>query len=171
MFDSYPIAIRWYSRQEKKKNGWKPRCIGMVHMHDTGRPAKVYCNYRPRYVDHEVKLTEELIDWNIPMLDWKRSIMTDSELRPDAQYKNLMIEYDNGTEKRPQVMQQAKRYRDKDVICVWVFQTTTRFDWIQKVADKGNTLVKLAGASEVYSLDGKTTSIEGVVNLVTNSGL
>ncbi|MBB02104.1 MAG: hypothetical protein CMJ47_05605 [Planctomyces sp.] len=129
---------------------------------ENGRPAKVFCNYRPRYPAHEAMLTEELLDWRIPLFDWKRSILTDSELKPDAQYKELMIEYDTGTESRRQVTKQASRYHKKDVLVVWVFQSATRFGWVQGK----NTLVKLAGSSEVYSTDGNRTSVDGVCQMI-----
>jgi|GEM_PF-3840219 len=63
-----------------------------------------------------------------------------------------------GTEGRAQVTKQARRYRGKDVFCIWVFQDKSRFDWIS-AGDKGNTLMKLAGAQELYSLDGQQTTI------------
>ncbi len=107
-------------------------------------------------------LTQELLDWNIPIFDWRRSILTDSELKPDAQYKELMIEYDTGTESRRQVTKQASRYHKKDVLVVWVFQSATRFGWVQGK----NTLVKLAGSSEVYSTDGNRTSVDGVCQMI-----
>lgn len=106
-------------------------------------------------------LTEELLDWDIPLFDWKRSILTDSELKPDAQYRDLMIEYDTGTEGRRQITKQNNRYHKKDVLVVWVFQSVTRFGWVRGK----NVLVKLAGSNEVYSTDGNRTSVSEVCQM------
>lgn len=89
IFNQYSSGARWFNVQGKKSRGWKPKCIGIVNK-ELARPSNVYCDFRPRHLEHEIALTEELIDWPIEITDIKRCIMTNSELKPDAQFQNLM---------------------------------------------------------------------------------
>ena len=172
IFHSYKVAARRISRMKQRKRARRPRCVGSVALHDTGREANVYCSWRPRASKHEVLLTKWLIEAGKQLfgntddlLDWmkqiKRGINTNSQYRPDAEFKNLMIEWDMGTEKKKQVQAQAKRYRDCESIVLWVFQRkdVSRFNWITEVATE-NTLVMLAGDDHAYDKTGAAISLK-----------
>lgn len=150
---------------KKRKRGRRPRCVGTVALYDSGRESNVYCSWRPRALKHEVLLTDWILDFGLDLLNWKRGINTDSQYRPDAEWGNLMVEYDTGTEKKAQVQRQAKRYNDCQSMVLWVFQSkdVSRFNWIQEVAKTNNTLLMLVGSDQLFDLNGNAMSVRDFV--------
>ncbi|MBB3208913.1 hypothetical protein FHS27_004747 [Rhodopirellula rubra] len=158
VFPSYQTANRRLIRLKKRKRGRTPRVIGTVAMHDSGREAKVYCSHRVSKIEHEVFLSEELIDWPIPFTMWKRGRNTDGFLRPDAEIDGLSIEFDRGYETQKQLRKQVVRYRDYDGFVVWCVPSVKQIDWIRKDASD-NTLYKLHGASVLFDGQGRELSV------------
>lgn len=152
------------TRLRQRKRGEKPRIVGSIAFNDTGREAHIYCQHRPRSPVHEVLLTEQLLGFPIPMKDWIRGIETDSKYRPDAQVGRLFVEYDTGTESRKQVLKQVRQYHDCKSIVLWVFNSLNRFNWLQGVATT-NTLMMLAGASELYDIQGNSLGVDKLSDL------
>lgn len=152
------------TRLRRRKRGEKPRIVGSIAMHDTGREAHIYCQHRPRSPKHEVLLTEQLLNFDLPIMDWIRGIETDTKYKPDAELGRLKVEYDTGTESRKQVLKQVRQYQDCKSIVLWVFNELNRFNWLQGVATT-NTLMMLAGASELYDIQGNALGVDELSKL------
>ena len=142
--------------------GRKPRIVGVVALHDTGRAAQVYCAWRPQHLEHEVRLSDELIRLPIPLTLWKRGGNTDRQLRPDAELPKLYVEFDMGTERKKQIQKQVKAYHQSQRTVLWIVPTVRQFEWIAEVGKKETTLVMLHGSSEVWDLQGQKAPVEKV---------
>lgn len=162
IFFTIQAAYRRFIRLENRSRGRKPRCVGLVAFHDEGRPAKVYCSYRSKALEHEAFLSDELIrcwPW-IPFTSWKRGINTDSVMRPDAEIPGLMIEYDRGNERKRQIQRQAEAYRDYTGLVVWIVPEMKQVDWVNATTNKENTLYKLHGSSTLFDCQGREVIVE-----------
>lgn len=141
------------------------KVVGLVQA-DNGAPARMFGTWRPRSIEHEYQLSEELIAWELwgamPFKDWRRGSTTHAELRPDSEVDGLMLEFDTGAESRKQVVKQARRYFGHPGVVMWIVPTMNRIEWIREVADKRNTLVKIIGQKECFSLSGRETSVDKV---------
>lgn len=164
IYPSYKIAARRYVRRAHRVRGRKPRIIGTVALHDTGRAAQVYCAWRASTSSllHEVLLTGELIRLPIPLNLWVRGSKTDRRLRPDAEIPKLFVEYDSGLERKKQLQKQVRAYHQTQRTCLWMVPSVKQIDWIAEVAVKATTLVMLHGASEVFDLYGNSKPVEKV---------
>lgn len=160
IFPSYKVANRRIVRMKKRTRGRKPRVVGTVALHDTGREALVYCGWRPRAIKHEVLLTEWLLDFGFPMDRWNRGMNTSSKYKPDAECSKLMVEIDTGTEKRKQLQSQILQQRDSEKPTLWVVHSLARFNWIEEVANKEKTLMTLVGSNEIYDMHGKCVTVD-----------
>ncbi len=161
IFGSYKVAARRFVRLKKRKRGRKPRIVGTVLLHESGRAAHVYCAWRPASLLHEVLLTDELIGLPIPLQLWLRGGRTDRSLRPDAEIPNvLMVEFDSGTERRKQVQKQARAYSHSSIKTLWIVPDVRRMDWIRQVANLDTTLMMLHGGQEVWDLTGRSVSVD-----------
>ena len=160
VFPSYAVASRRLVRMRVRKRGRRIRCVGQVPLHDAGREAKVFCSYVPNALLHEVLLSEELIGWPIDFTIWKRGPFVDSELRADAEFGKLFIEFETGNKSQKQMKKRLEQYHGVDARVVWILPTMNRFTWAKEFGDPRNTLVKLPGASEVYDVDGRCVTVD-----------
>lgn len=168
LFITYQTANRRSIRLRSRKRGRKLRVIGQVAMQEVGRLCNVYCSYRPKAIEHEVWLSDELVKWPIDFTSWKRGIETDEKLRPDAQVEGLMIEYDRGTERKKQVQKQAEAYRNYTGLVVWVVPSPTQVKWISEVAWADNTMFKFHRTAELFDDKGRQIDLKKLCSSTLN---
>jgi len=162
IWPTYPVGNRRLIRLRKRTRGRKPRLVGTVAMHDTGRAANIFCAWRPGSLLHEVRLTAELVRLPIPLHLWTRGSKTSRQFRPDAELESLFVEFDTGTEKRPQLQRQARAYHQTERLVLWMVPGVKQIEWLRQVAKPDTTLVMLHGGSEIFDLKGRTASVEQV---------
>ncbi|EMI19557.1 hypothetical protein RMSM_03517 [Rhodopirellula maiorica SM1] len=100
------------------------------------------------------------------MLNWKRGMNTNSELKPDAEIEKMMVEYDMGTEGKKQVQRQAKRYTKTNSWVLWVFQNANRFNLLEGAAPTSNTLMMVDGSDTIYDLKGYAVPVDKLVEIL-----
>jgi len=163
LFPSYRVANRRLVRMKKRTRGRTPMVVGTVAMKDVGREALVYCGYRPRAVKHEVFLTDYLLSFGHPMDQWERGMKTCSKYKPDAETEKLLIEFDMSTESRKQMQKQIIQQRTSEKTVLWVVHSLARFNWVEEVANKSNTLMTMVGHDHVYDMTGNRMAVSELV--------
>ncbi len=128
-FGRFPSKQTMYRRLKILKEVGILQVVGYVpNPTDGGRPVDVLATekWKSDNMNHEVKLSEVLLHWDIPSI---RGKYVDSKLRPDATLltvRPIHIELDTGSMNWSRVESRMKRYESCEHNVIFVTSTKTR---------------------------------------------